>query len=421
MNPQLKGKKMKKLMVIAAVLVFFTGSAYADVAAEWNFYGSARVSTFYSDINDSPFVSGNPSTENFEEDLNGNARIGAKVKVNDSLTGQFEYGAKDDQSNVRLLWGEWDFGVGSLGVGKHYTPLLMPYSNQVYNIYARKDGDTNMSLFGMLYGKREAMIRLKFGTFQIALVEPRTRVANYVTTDDSSDYLAGAVQTGPATYLYYYLVEEQPETELNMPGIQAKYRLDFKMGHLNFAGGYQSFEVLSGTEEYTVDSYVLALGARLNLGKAYFKGNIWGGQNVGNLADILVSGSIVSSLAGVNGGDLDGAGLGFARWSDGSLYTDLGGAGGLEKGITDNDALAGLAVIGYEIRKGLYLEAGYGYTRTELDEANSQEDDAETFYLQSTIFLAPGVFLTPEIGYCDMKQSGQPVITYYGIKWQINF
>ncbi len=415
MNPQLKGKKMKKLMVIAAVLVFFTGSAYADVAAEWNFYGSARVSTFYSDINDSPFVAGNPSTENFEEDLNGNARIGAKVKVNDSLTGQFEYGAKDDQSNVRLLWGEWDFGFGSLGVGKHYTPLLMPYSNQVYNIYARKDGDTNMSLFGMLYGKREAMIRLKFGTFQIALVEPRTLVNNYFTTATTSGYRVATVPFD------MYLANAQPETELNMPGIQAKYRLDFKMGHLNFAGGYQTFEVLSGTEEYTVDSYVLALGGRLNLGKAYFKGNIWGGQNVGNLADILVSGRITSSMAAVNGGDLDGSGLGFAQWSDGTIYTAAGGFAGVAKGITDNDALAGLAVVGYEIKKGLYLEAGYGYTRTELDEANSVENDAETFYLQSTIFLAPGVFLTPEVGYCDMKQSGEPVITYYGIKWQINF
>ena len=58
LNPSIQGKKMKKLMVIAVLLVFFTGSAYA--AAEWNFYGSARIS--------------------------------AKVKVSDTLTGQFEYG-----------------------------------------------------------------------------------------------------------------------------------------------------------------------------------------------------------------------------------------------------------------------------------------------------------------------------------------
>ncbi len=402
---------MKKLMVIAAVLVFFTGSAYA--AAEWNFYGSARVSTFYSEIDNSPFVTGNPNTENYEQDLNGNARIGANIKVNDALTGRFEYGAKKDLSNVRILWGEWDFGAGSLGVGKHYTPLLMPYSNQVYNIYAREDGDTNMSLFGMLYGKREAMVRLKFGTFQIALVQPRTLVSQYYTASPASGYKVATVP------MDIYLVSGQPETEVKMPGIQAKYRLDFKMGHLNFAGGYQNFDVLSGTEKFTVYSYVAALGGRLNVGKAYLKGNIWGGQNVGNLADILVSGSIASSVEGITG-DLDGGGLGFAQYSDGTLNA-INPALGPKRGIIDNDALAGLLVVGYEFREGLYIEAGYGYTRTELDMAGSEEDDAETIYLQSTIFLAPGVFLTPEIGYCDMKQSGQPEITYYGVKWQINF
>jgi len=413
---------MKKLMVIAAVLLFFTGSAYADVAAEWNFYGSARVSTFYSDIDKSPFVAENPDTANYEQDLNGNARIGAKVKVNDALTARFEYGAKKDNANIRILWGEWDFGVGSIGVGQNYTPLLMPYSNQVYNIYDREDGDTNMSLFGMLYGKREAMVRLKFGTFQIALVQPRTLVSRTITTtSDPSNNPVGVVPSPPLPVAVpLYFATGQPDTEVKMPGIQAKYKLDFKMGHLNFAGGYQTFDVLSETKEYSVDSYVLALGGRLNVGKAYLKGNIWGGQNVGNLADILVSGDIFSTRAGITG-DLDGAGLGFAQYSDGSVQAETFGFMGEKKGITDNDALAALIVVGYEIKKGLYVEAGYGYTRTELDEAGSEEDDAETIYLQSTIFLAPGVFLTPEIGYCDMKDSAQPEITYFGIKWQINF
>ncbi len=400
---------MKKLMVIAAVLAFMTGSAYA---ADWNFYGSARISTFYSKIDANPFVSGSPDTKEYEQDLNGNARIGANVKVSDELTAKFEYGAKSGDVNLRILWGEWNFGAGSLGIGQNYTPLLMPYSNQVYNIYAREDGDTNMSLFGMLYGKREPMIRLKFGNFQIAAVQPRTLVNNYYTTDTSSGYPVG----GGA-----YLAADQPDTEAKMPNFQAKYKLDFDMGHVNFAGGYQNFDVKNGGDSFDVTSYVLAVGGRVNFGKAYFKGNVWGGQNVGNLADIIVSGGIVSSTAAAAGGDLDGAGLGFAQWSDGSLHTATAGAAGFAEGITDNDAIAALIVAGYEIREGLYIEAGYGYTETELDMNGSEKDDCETMYLQSTIFLAPGVFLTPEIGYSDMKQEGQPEITYFGIKWQINF
>ena len=403
---------MKKFLVIAVLLVFFTGSAYA--AAEWNFYGSARISTFYSNIDDNPFQAGSPHTSDYEQDLNGNARIGANVKVSDTLTGQFEYGTKSDEM-VRILWGEWDFGAGSLGVGQHYTPLLMPYSNQVYNIYAREDGDTNMSLFGMLYGKRKPMIRLKFGTFQIAAVQTKTTVANYGTTDNTTGVIVGDTPVG-----YAYLTAEQPDTEVTLPSIQAKYRYDFDAGHLNFAGGYQAFDVLDGGQSYDVTSYVLALGGRLNAGGFYFKGNLWGGQNVGNMADIVTTGSIVSSAEGITG-DLDGSGLGFAQWSDGTVSTSLGGAGGFTKGIIDNDAIAALIVVGYEIRKGLYLEAGYGYTQTKLDVAGAEKEKCKTMYLQSTIFLAPGVFLTPEVGFSDFDEPDQAEISYFGIKWQINF
>ncbi|WDP85699.1 MAG: hypothetical protein HUN05_11635 [Desulfobacter sp.] len=393
---------MKKLMVIAALLVYMTGSAWA--AAEWNFYGSARVSTFYSEYKNNPFIAGTPDTDNFEMDNNGNARIGANIKVSDTLTARFEHGAKSGSANIRILWGEWNFGAGSLGIGKNYTPLLMPYSNQVYNIFYKEDGDTNMSLFGMLYGKREAQVRLKFGNFQVALVQPRTRV-----------YCA---PTGLGSGAPYYLMLDQSSTEVKLPNIQAKYKFEFDMGHVNLAAGYQTYDLLDAGESYDVTSWVLALGGRLNVGKAYFKGNVWGGTNVGNLADILVSGSITSTVASVSSGDnLDGAGLGFARWSDGTMV----GFGQPARGLTDNDALAGLIVAGYEIRKGLYVEAGYGYTRTELDVVGSEKDDAATWYVQSTIFLAPGVFITPEVGGLDGKQTGDPEIFYAGIKWQINF
>ncbi|WDP92643.1 MAG: hypothetical protein HUN04_24145 [Desulfobacter sp.] len=402
---------MKKLMAIAVLMLLMTGSAWA--AAEWNFYGSARISTFYSDIENNPFLTGTPNTDNFEMDNNGNARVGANIKVSDTLTGRFEFGAKNADINLRILWGEWDFGAGSLGVGQNYTPLLMPYSNQVYNIYARKDGDTNMSLFGMLYGKREPMIRLKFGNFQIAAVAPRLRVYSYATT------IGTAGSTAVSGTAAYY--NDQPNSQVKLPNIQAKYKIDFDCGHINLAGGYQTYDLLDNGEEFKVESYVLALGGRLNVGKAYFKGDIWGGQNVGNLADILVSGSIASTMAAAGGGDLDGAGLGFARWSDGNIYTATAGAAGVARGVTNNDAIAGLIVAGYEIRKGLYVEAGYGYTRTELDVGGATKDDAETWYVQSTIFLAPGVFITPEIGGFNGKQTGDPDIFYYGAKWQINF
>jgi hypothetical protein len=102
------------------------------------------------------------------------------------------------------------------------------------------------------------------------------------------------------------------------------------------------------------------------------------------------------------------------------MYTNTAGLAGEERGLTDNDALAGLIVAGYEIRRGLYLEAGFGITQTELDAAGAKEMECKTWYVQSTVFLAEGVFLTPEIGGLDTKTDDTDVF-YGGIKWQINF
>lgn len=380
---------MKKLMVMAAVLVLAAGSAFA---ADWNFYGSARVSTFYSSIDNNPFKGGSDS-DSYEHSLNGNARIGARVKVSDELSGRFEYGALDGNVNVRILWGEWNFGKGSLGVGQHYTPLLFPYSNQVYNIDAFNLGDTNMSRFGMVYGGREPQIRLKFGGFQIAAVE--------------YEFNESLIDTSSLVGLTSY-------TEMDWPGIQAKYKYDGDNWHIQACGGISTFDFTVGGVTHDVDSYIYGLGGRVNFGGAYFKGNIWAGQNVGNQVEIMVNGDIPPSLGGTG----FGTGFGFAQ------YDATTGR------LVDNEAWGFLLVAGYAIRKGLYIEAGYGQVNTELDEPTFltnafptlyEEDEVESYYIQMTIFLAEGVFLTPEVGRVDFKEEGQPDAHYAGLKWQINF
>ena len=118
------------------------------------------------------------------------------------------------------------------------------------------------------------------------------------------------------------------------------------------------------------------------------------GGNVGNLANIFVGKQVFSPLANAYAGVGDGASVGLARWRDGSVA-------GSTAVITNNDALAGLLVLGYKVRRGLYLEAGYGYTQTELDESGADEDNHQTWYVQSTIFFSENVFVTPEIGGFD--------------------
>jgi len=384
---------MKKLMAISAVLVFLAGSSVH--AADWNFYGSARVNTFYTKYEKSPFSSGKAGlglatgseTSNYEQGLQGNARIGARVKVNDSLSGRFEYGSLGGKANLRILYGVWNFGAGSLLVGQVYSPLTFPISNQAWSISAFGKGDHHMTTFGQLYASRKPMIRLKFGGFQIAAVSPENLRVNLPTS-------LTAIGT------------QQPDTKVRMPAIQAKYVYQYPKGDVQFSGGYQNFDVLSNGREHDVTSWVLGMGARLNAGPAYFKGNVWGGQNVGNQVQILVNQKLWSTTGNAGTAKFDGDGFGLARW-DGSS-------------IIDRNAVAGLIVAGLKIREGMFLEAGYGYTKTELDSDAFDKDDCEGYYIQSTIFLAPGVSITPEIGRIDMKQDDS-VITYFGAKWQVNF
>ncbi len=356
---------MKKLIGIIAALAMITGSAYA---ADWNFYGSARVSTFVVDLD---------STDNtsFEEALQGNARIGATVKVSDSLTGGFEYGASDGNANIRKLYGEWDFGAGSLLVGQTYTPMNLFYNNQVYGV------DNNMLGQGSIYSGRKAMLRLKFGGFQIAAVAPQS-------TDFGND---GSWDADAAAQ------KDKWTTETNLPGIEASYKAKFNNISVAVLGGYNTFEVTdTKSEEYDVDTWVVGVGAKADFGPLYIASNFYAGENAGHMIEVSVDGTI------------DGGG-GLARIDEaaGKIY--------------DNDVLGLLLVAGYKLNDMFTFEAGYGFAETELDKAGEPEDQAQTYYIQSTITLAPGVYVIPEIGVIDGEENGDEEITYYGAKWQINF
>lgn len=335
---------MKKLMVLVAALALVAASAMTAAAADWNFYGSARVATFYvdSDLAD---------TTNYAQNLQGNSRIGANVKVSDELTGRFEYGTG---VNTRILWGEWNFGAGSLGVGQHYTPLNWFYSNQVFGT------DNDLLAQGGVYSGRESMIRLKFGDFQIAALAPDTSA------------IAGLAGT-----------------ETDFPGIEAKYSLKMDAFSFELAGGYQTYEIGG----FDVDSWVVALGGKVNLGAAYVNANVVTGQNAGNM--------IAVSVDGDNG------------WDDGYAVYDA-----VNNKLEDNDYMGFLVAAGFKASDMLAFEAGYGWAQTEL---GNVDDEVAAYYIQSTITLAPGVFIVPEIGQHDGEEAGDETTTYYGAKWQINF
>ena len=334
-------------MIVAAAIVLISMSVNAS---EWDFYGSARVQTFItdSDLN---------NTTDFSESLQGNSRIGARVRVSDEVGGRFEYGASAGNANVRLLYGTWDFGVGQLTVGQDYTPLYMPVSNQVYG------SDNGLAGWGEPYPGRDAQIKLVLGDFQIAAV----------ATD--SNYWNGTalVDTG---------------SEVSMPAIEMQYKISVDNWFFGVAAGYNAFEI---NDQYDVDSYIGVVSAGATFGPVYLKGEVFAGENIGNMVSSDVSGT--------------DAGKGHAMFNGTQVF--------------DNEASGYELVAGYKINDMFSVETGVGYQRTELD--GQDEDDVMAYYVQAPITLAPGVYIVPEIGRVDYKQSGQDEITYYGAKWQINF
>jgi hypothetical protein len=346
----LKEKKMKKLIVMVASLALVASFAMTAAAADWNFYGSARVNTWWTDVE--TIGSSAASVEDFAQALQGNSRIGANVKVSDELSGRFEYGTG---VNVRLLYGVWNFGAGSFLVGQTYTPLNMFYSNQVFG------SDTDMLNTGGVYGGRQPVLQLQFGSFKIAAVA--------VEEDDS--LVGGTV-------------------EATIPAIEASYSLSLDPVSLLIAGGYQTYETNVAGLTYDVDAWVLAFGASANFGAFYLKGDIYFGQNPDNLI-----------------------------WSDtGASQSDEPTvAGGV---VNDVDAFGYLLVVGGKINDMFAVEAGYGTATTELDNTNT-DNDITAYYVQATITMAPGVFVVPEIGVIDGDESGESETTYFGAKWQINF
>ncbi len=366
---KLKEKKMKKLMVLIAALALVAGSAMTAAAADWNFYGSARVATFYVDEDFDSDTSIGDLTDNtsYKQSLQGNARIGASVKASDELTGHFEYGAGGGNANIRILWGEWNFGAGSLGIGQHYTPLNYFYSNQVYG------SDNDLLAQGGVYSGRESMIRLKFGGFEIAALAPK---------DPSFD-------DGTGTDF---------ATEVPMPGIEANYNLVMDAFSFNLGAGYQTYEILgTPTGDHDVDSWVVAGGAKTGFGPVSLGGNVFFGENVGNIMAL--------SLDGDN------------AWDDGGA--DFDGAN-----VVDNEAMGFILVANFKANDMFSFEAGYGYAEGEQWNGTTQVDnEVQSYYVQSQITLAPGVFITPEIGLFDGKEDGVNSVEtmYYGAKWQINF
>ncbi len=357
-------KKLFIFFVAAAMIVAFTVPA----AADWNFYGHVRMHTDRIDV--SKESTGDFDDEDTNWDLAGNSRFGANVDTAD-IKGRLEVGFTSSKAYMRLLYGDWNFGAGTLRVGQFYTPTTHFYSNMAFG------ADDGLFSVGNPYAGRLPGIQLKFGGFKVAFLRPNS---------SGTEGFAGG------------------ETDTTLPKIEANFKLPLGPVTLDFFGGYNDYDevdALDSSEGVTALHY--GIGGRVNLGPANIAFRVYQTQNP------------------------NAYGFGSALDSEVDLDSPLDAAG---TGFVDVDELGGCLVVGFKASDALSFEGGVGYSSVEGDDAGIDvELAAMLFYVQAKIVLADNFFMVPEIGkfdYGDYEETGQPDVelgdkTYYGIKWEMRF
>jgi len=288
---------MKKLFVVFIALAMVGAFSLSAAAADWSFYGSSRMTTFWDSFSTDE---GDADDDGLTWALQGNSRIGANVKA-DNISGRFEYGSGP---NLRILWGEWDTGAVKLGFGQNYSPVNVFISNQVWA------SDNDMLNFGGIYGGRRAMAQLSVANFKLALVQP---VGSALGADGDVDY--------------------------TIPKIEANYVFSADKFKVGVVGGYNAYDVEASTDagDYDVTSYVVGAFGETKFGPVYVNANVWMGQNVGNYG-LYNSGADDAVLRGSTVEDTDSLGfLGVVGFKVSDMLAFEGGYGQVSN---DNDTFA---------------------------------------------------------------------------------
>ena len=366
---------MKKFTILIAALALVCFSVPA-MAADWNFYGSARMQTTYmsDDFDDTENPAGTDDKDaSTLWNLQGNTRFGARVKA-ENLAGRMEFGVNESTVTSRLLFGEWNFGSGKLLVGKDYTPGAAQFvSSSIQSGRSESPGDDqNILGYGAFYGGRVGQIKLSFGGFQVALLDSSTGQlgGNGGTAGDVDDYL---------------------------PKLQAQWGMAFDTWNFSIAGGAQTYTIEDnptpggGTDDVDVTSYFASGMGAWNIGAFTLKAALSYAQNGGNAG--------WTAAAGTYDGDDD-----------------------VDDAKTTQAALVGV----FRLSDMLAFEGGIGYRYDKLDANVDEDKNTRTqAYIQALWTMAPGVYLMPEIGYIDWGKNtaddDQGSTMYLGAKWQIDF
>jgi len=399
---------MKKLIAVCAVLLFVAPA----FAADWAWYGSERVGTWYTERDNGSNqnivggqVNGQGDDAAAQWNFATNARVGARVKadkINCRIelrlsTGADGYGASnsgDTSVGTRLAWGEWKFADNaSLKIGKMDSTATNIINNRMFA------DDDEMLGKGQFYGGRPAGFELNVGNFALGAFTPKVGgdVNAYAGT---STGLNGTYTNG--------------EGDAYMPKLEARYKLDLGAGYIQPFGGFQWYKIApsgNGAINDRIDVYsaVGGIGTQWNIGAFTIGAEASYGMNMGN-AGWATNYNQVGSTSSFSS----------------NAYLKPGTATN-KSDIADVYSAQAELVAALKFTDTLRFETGVGYRVDNADGAPgySQKDDALTVYAQCMITMAPGVNVIPEVGYIDYMDdrtgNNEGYQWYAGAKWQIDF
>ncbi|MCF8112155.1 MAG: hypothetical protein K9J85_11810 [Desulfobacteraceae bacterium] len=357
---------MRKVLVTLLAAIFLLGCYLPVYAADVDMYGSARMTTFWTDSSEE--ITGDDSETQLNHTLQGNARIGAHFDSG-PIAGRFEYGASGGNANIRHLYAEFDAGPGRILVGQTFTPYGLGnfISNQVYG----SDADL-LQFIG--YTGREPMLRYSQGNFSIALIEVvEADLYDPITSDPDLEYVDG-------------------NPEITLPKVAARYTLGLTEGFsLDMSGIVQTYK-LQDIDDETLTAWGLSASARVTqLDPLYVSLGGFYGQNVVHFGQW----TITDSMALTNGVDA----------------------------IEDTNSYGMILVLGTQLDT-IGLEAGVGYAASEND-VWDKDDEAMAYYAQATVPIMDNAKITPEVGFYDYKEDSAGVDEgdelYFGCQVRVDF
>ncbi len=236
-------KKVAAIVAAAGALTALAIPAMAEITP----YGSARMATFY---NFQDIKTGTGQTAGFDEHLQSNSRFGVDY-TGGVVTGKVELGTG---VNVRLLYGTWDFGAGTLVVGQDY--------NNYYLGSAQTHLDDNGNNgYGALWDTRQPQVKvnLKNGLY-LSLIQ--------ATGNVNGDQFGANAEATSGLKMY-------------MPKLNVGYK--GKAGAVDYNAGVVGTTFKNVAAGKDVFAYLGYASGTATFGATSLVANISGSQNAGNL------------------------------------------------------------------------------------------------------------------------------------------